>query len=92
VHDDATLRPELTNGGPWRYLMFDPSDPADPKWVVLSVTTPGDVRPADVDEATGHKYTDWQAVCAWVREQVGRGDVALFPMDRVLVWKLDEHP
>jgi hypothetical protein len=36
---------ELGVNGPWRMLIFG-HDPADPKWIVATVTTPADVRPA----------------------------------------------
>ena len=29
----------------WRLLIFD-ADPADPKWILATVASPGDVRPA----------------------------------------------
>jgi hypothetical protein len=38
-----------TNGaskGPWRLLVLDRTDRTDPKWVLATVTEPGDVRPA----------------------------------------------
>jgi hypothetical protein len=42
--------------GPWRILILD-ADPADPKWILATVTQPGHVRPANsaaavVDEVT----------------------------------------
>lgn len=81
--------PTTTTTGPWRILVFDPSDPADPRWVLATVTMPSDVRPADVDDA-GHRYTNWPGVTRWVRGQVGRSDVSLVPLDRALAWRVDE--
>jgi hypothetical protein len=47
--------PTTTGNGPWRLLVLD-RDPADPKWILATVATPGDVRPAwpsgTVDEDT----------------------------------------
>ncbi len=37
--------PTPTGSGPWRLLILDP-DPRDPKWIMATVTTPADVRPA----------------------------------------------
>jgi hypothetical protein len=79
-----------TTTGLWRILLFDPSDPADPRWILASVVMPSDVRPADTDDS-GHRYTDWPAVTRWVRAQVGRSDVSLVPMDRALCWRVDER-
>jgi hypothetical protein len=31
--------------GPWRVFILD-RDPADPKWILATVATPGDIRPA----------------------------------------------
>jgi hypothetical protein len=88
----STIQPAAPGNGPWRFVLFDASDPDDPRWVLLSVTTPSDVRPADVD-ATGRRYTDWQAVTAWVRAQVGRREVSLIPLDldRSQLWRVDER-
>ena len=37
--------PTTTTRGPWRVLILD-RDPRDPKWILATVATPGDVRPA----------------------------------------------
>lgn len=76
--------------GPWRYLLFDGSDPADPKWVLLSVTVPSDVRPADRDDRD-RAITDWRAVTGWLRATVGRA-VTLVPLDpdRAQLWHVRE--
>ena len=64
--------------GPWRVLIFDP-DPADPKWVLATVASPRDVRPAsstarDVDDATA----------AWVIATSGLHDLALIALPSAL--------
>ena len=64
--------------GPWRVLIFDP-DPADPKWVLATVASPRDVRPAsstarDVDDAT----------TAWVIATSGLHDLALIALPSAL--------
>jgi hypothetical protein len=82
--------PEPGNGL-WRYLLFDPSDPSDPRWLLLTVSTPGDVRPADTDDA-GRRYTDWPAITAWLRATVGRGELRLVPLDEhAVIWRVDER-
>ena len=71
--------------GPWRVLIFDP-DPADPKWVLATVASPRDVRPAsstarDVDDAT----------TAWVIATSGLHDLALIALPSALCWCLDKR-
>ena len=38
-----------TTNGPWRLLILD-RDPQDPKWILATVATPGDVEPADLGD------------------------------------------
>lgn len=70
---------------PWRYLILD-RDPADPIWVIATVTLPADVRPAALDAG---RYRDWSEVTEWVRAQIGR-PVQLTPLHDPLVWLIDE--
>lgn len=85
MHDDATARPELSNG-PWRVLILD-RDPDDPMWVIATVTIAADVRPASVDAAG--RYQGWSDVCHWVAETTGL-PVALTPLHDALAWRVDE--
>jgi hypothetical protein len=75
--------PAPTGNGPWRILVLD-SDPADPKWILATVATPGDVRPArpgaTVDEVTA----------AWVASAAGLYRPALTPLPGALAWRVDE--
>lgn len=68
---------------PWRLLVLDP-DPADPKWILATVATPGDVRPATpgatVDEVTTQ----------WVASASGLYRPALTPVPGALCWRVDE--
>jgi hypothetical protein len=68
--------------GPWRLLVLD-RDPADPKWIVCTVTLDADVRPAVLDAAG--RYQDWQQVTDWARSQAG-GRVSLEPVQDALCW------
>ena len=34
--------------GPWRVLILD-RDPADPKWILATIATPDEIRPARPD-------------------------------------------
>jgi hypothetical protein len=66
-------------------LILDP-DPADPKWVLATVASPRDVRPAsstarDVDDATA----------AWLIATSGLHDLSLIALTSALCWRLDER-
>lgn len=84
------IMPAPANGSLWRYVLLDATDPTDPKWVLLTVAMPGDVRPADRDDRD-RPVTDWAAVAAWVRGSIGRS-VTLVPLDpdRAQLWRVDE--
>ena len=71
---------------PWRMLLLDLSDPADPRWVLAAVTLDSDVHPATVNDA-GH-YIGWAEVTAWVRARLGQ-DVSLVPIHDALAWTVD---
>ena len=74
------------SNGPWRILILDRS-PADPKWLLATVTIPADVRPAVLDAAG--RYTGWQAAAEWVAGTAGR-QVAPVPVHDALAWRVDE--
>ena len=76
-----------TNLPIWRILVLD-RDPADPKWILATVTLPTDVRPATLDE-TG-RYTGWGDVAAWVRGTVGT-PVGAEPVHDALAWHVREN-
>jgi hypothetical protein len=78
--------PTTTCNGPWRILVLD-HDPTDPKWILATVATPGDVRPAypcdtAVDEVTA----------AWVATATGLYRPALTRLRHADVWRIDEQP
>jgi hypothetical protein len=77
--------PTTTGNGPWRLLILD-RDPGDPKWILATVATPADVRPAGpaavLDEVTA----------AWAATATGLHRPALTPLIRPDVWRIDEHP
>jgi hypothetical protein len=68
---------------PWRVLILDPEH-GDPKWILATVATPGDVRPArdgdGVDEVTER----------WVASASGLDQPALTPMPGAHLWRVDE--
>jgi hypothetical protein len=75
------------NGSLWRLLILD-RDPADPVWLLAAVTLAADVRPAMLDRAG--RYMDWPFTTQWVRDQLGRPEVALSPLHDALAWRIDE--
>ena len=77
--------PPGTNG-PWRLLILD-REPADPKWILATVASPSDVRPAD----PGDLFTGAQQAGEWVRGLLGRPHATLTPITRAHVWRIDEH-
>jgi hypothetical protein len=75
--------PAPGSNGPWRFLILD-RDPADPKWILATVATPGDVRPA------GPGATADEVTAAWVASVAGLFRPALTPLPGALVWRVDE--
>ena len=69
--------------GPWRMLILDSSGD-DPKWLIATVTLGTDVRAAEMRNG---RYTDWQDVTAWVRDQIGQR-IRLVPV-AAIVWRID---
>ena len=67
----------------WRILILDP-DPADPKWLLATVTEPGDVRPA----SSGETELD-DVAAAWMRARNGEAPT-LTALPRALCWRVDE--
>jgi hypothetical protein len=72
-----------SSSGPWRVLIHD-SDPADPKWILATVASPSDVRPA----GAGEEPDDLAA--AWLRTRNGGGPHRLIPMPRAQCWRIDD--
>jgi hypothetical protein len=81
------IDPNPVLGGPWRILVLD-RNPEDPKWLIATVTIPADVRHAMIDLAG--RYADWANVTEWVRDNLGRPNVAIGPMHDPLVWTIHE--
>jgi len=71
--------------GPWRLLVLDRSDGADPKWILCVVASPADVRPAaPADEAPD------EVTARWVTARHGH-PIVLAPV-RASVWRVDRRP
>jgi hypothetical protein len=75
--------PTTSRTGPWRILVLD-QDPTDPKWILATVATPADVRPArpgaTVEEVTA----------TWVASAAGLFHPALTSLPGALCWRVDE--
>jgi hypothetical protein len=82
-HDSTT-----TGNGPWQLLILD-RDPADPKWLVVTVN-PGGVRPVTTVEAV---IPDLDEVTqAWAATAAGLHRPALTRLRHADVWRIDEQP
>jgi hypothetical protein len=68
--------------GLWRILILD-ADPADPKWILATVTQPRHVRPADPDAAAVDEVT-----AAWVvhSSEIPRPVLTVMPAK---CWRID---
>ena len=57
--------PTTTGRGPWRLLILD-RDLGDPKWILATVATPADVRPARPGRERRRRTTAaWAAAAGW---------------------------
>jgi hypothetical protein len=72
--------------GPWRVLLLD-RDPADPKWLIATITHAEEVRPAHLDPVG--RYSDWNIIPAWLSDLLGYS-AELTPVSDPLCWRIDE--
>jgi hypothetical protein len=77
--------PTTTSTRPWRILVHDP-DRTDAKFILTTVASPGDVRPADPAVAALDKVTT-----AWVAARHGLAHIALTQLRHATVWRVDEE-
>ena len=79
MHNDSTDQRSGPRARPWRVLILDRSDRSDVKWVLATVVSRADVRPAStVTESPDEVTTAWAA-----------GQGTLTPLPRVLAWRID---
>jgi hypothetical protein len=83
MSDDSTPQPTAT---PWRLLVLDRSDPADPRWLLATITLSSDVLPADIDRLG--RYRGWAEVTQWVRGRLGH-NVELHPIPAAAAWHVN---
>ena len=75
----------MSHPAPWRLLVHDPGrDDGDPKFVLCTVASPGDVRPA-ADETAVDEVTT-----IWVAARHGVAHIQLTPLPHAAVWRVDE--
>jgi hypothetical protein len=74
---------EQTPKGPWRILILD-RDPADPKWIVATVTGFESVRPAGPGAELDDVTVRWSASVA------GFPHASLIHLRRAQVWRIEE--
>jgi hypothetical protein len=68
---------------PWRILILD-RERGDPKWILATVATPGDIRPARPDAIVD------EVTAAWVASAAGLFDPLLTSLPGALCWRVDE--
>jgi hypothetical protein len=71
---------------PWRVLILDKSDPADPKWILATVVRPDDVRPV---KAGANAVDDVTA--AWDAFSNGLPKPTFIAMPAVQCWRIDDR-
>jgi hypothetical protein len=90
MNDDRTFPPHkpaaIPPAMPWRLLVLDRSDPADPRWLLATITLGSDILAAELD--TNGRYTGWVEVTQWVRDRLGH-DIQLSPIPAALAWLVD---
>jgi hypothetical protein len=74
MHNPSTPR------GPWSLLIFD-RDREDPKWILATVTSPADVRPAGANETAQPD----DLTMSWACGRRGR----LTALPGALAWRVD---
>ena len=74
------------SNGPWRILILD-RDPHDPKWIMATVITPGDVQPALIGPGGVFAALAGE-VGTWLRGLFGH-PAHLVPLHRPEVWRID---
>ena len=85
MSDHPTCEHSGLQNGPWRLLVLDRTDPADPLWIVALVDSAADVRPADTAEADLDDVT-----VRWAASRHGLAHVTLTALPRAKCWRLDE--
>jgi hypothetical protein len=78
----ATVPPVM----PWRLLVLDRSEPADPRWLLATITLGSDILAAEL--GPDGRYTSWVEVTQWVRGRLGH-DIQLSPIPAALAWLVD---
>jgi len=59
-------------------------DPADPKWILATIATPDEIRPARPDATVD------EVIAVWVASATGLFRPALTPLPGALTWRVDE--
>ena len=75
----------MSHPAPWQLLVHDPGrGDGDPKFILCTVASPGDVLPAPGETAVDEVTT------AWVAARHGVAQVQLTPLPHAAVWRIDE--
>jgi hypothetical protein len=85
--------PAMSHPAPWQLLIHDPGrGDSDPKFILCTVASPGDVRPAEPGiRAAGADLSPVDAVTVrWVAARHGVASIELAPLPHAAVWRVDE--
>jgi hypothetical protein len=85
--------PTTTINGPWRLLIHDPGrGDSDPKLILCTVASPGDVRPAEpgIRTAGADLSPVDEVTVRWVAARHGVAHIELAPLPHAAVWRVDE--
>ena len=80
--------PTTVNGPRWRILILDRS-PDDPKWLIATIASPADIRPATNIDSVTPELDD--VTITWAARRSGLGLLAITRLPHPEVWRIDEN-
>jgi hypothetical protein len=72
----------------WRLLLLDRTEADDPRWLVATVESPDDVRPAELDDTGQPLAADFMAAIAFASDRAGKPAV-LTSLPAARAWLID---
>jgi hypothetical protein len=83
----------MSHPAPWQLLIHDTGrEDRDPKFILCTVASPADVRPAGGEDAhrMGNGPDVDDVTARWVAARHGTDHVDLTPLPHATVWRVDE--
>jgi hypothetical protein len=83
----------MSHPAPWQLLIHDPGrGDSDPKFILCTVASPGDVRPAEpgIRTAGADLSPVDEVTVRWVAARHGLANIELAPLPHAAVWRVDE--